>query len=278
MNAAAVAPPVATSKIVTGTASILAMPPSARPAGTSAPSPHASRARNKSPAALPAASRRPCPARQGSGTAPPPRRCRLNRLPNCWELMSRTRVMRTVSRPWQPVSSEPIWHCGTAAPILHNRFERPLGGKPPSGAEGRYYEPDKLAAHAGCHAQRVASSAGHDRYRTRLAGPLPGLRPDPFVQRLPARQNGLRQCGAPLGLARADDAPPYFTILITGHIVVPLMLLVDRMSEPPIWEMIGDLRAADLVTGARLATPDQGRHGRADAQPEHAEKRLATRP
>lgn len=41
-------------------------------------------------------------------------------------------------------------------------------------------------------------------------------------------------CGAPLGLARADDAPPYFTILLTGHIVVPLMLMVDRMALP-LW-------------------------------------------
>ncbi len=44
-------------------------------------------------------------------------------------------------------------------------------------------------------------------------------------------------CAAPLGLARADDAPPYFTILITGHIVVPLVFIVDRMGEPPIWVM-----------------------------------------
>jgi uncharacterized protein (DUF983 family) len=39
-------------------------------------------------------------------------------------------------------------------------------------------------------------------------------------------------CGAPLGLARADDAPPYFTILVTGHIVVPLLYVVDRMAAP----------------------------------------------
>jgi uncharacterized protein (DUF983 family) len=37
-----------------------------------------------------------------------------------------------------------------------------------------------------------------------------------------------RACHAPLGLARADDAPPYLTILITAHIVVPLMYVVDR--------------------------------------------------
>ncbi len=44
-------------------------------------------------------------------------------------------------------------------------------------------------------------------------------------------------CGAPLGRARADDAPPYFTILIVGHIVVPLMLLMERVGHPPDWEV-----------------------------------------
>lgn len=44
-------------------------------------------------------------------------------------------------------------------------------------------------------------------------------------------------CGAPLGSARADDAPPYFTILIVGHIIVPLILIWQRMSDPPTWLM-----------------------------------------
>ncbi len=43
------------------------------------------------------------------------------------------------------------------------------------------------------------------------------------------------QCGAPLGRVRADDVPPYFTILIVGHIVVPLMLMTDRQWTPPVW-------------------------------------------
>ena len=42
------------------------------------------------------------------------------------------------------------------------------------------------------------------------------------------------QCGAPLGLARADDAPPYFTILAVGHILVPLMIMVERSYDPPM--------------------------------------------
>jgi uncharacterized protein (DUF983 family) len=39
-------------------------------------------------------------------------------------------------------------------------------------------------------------------------------------------------CHAPLGLARADDAPPYFTILIVGHIVISAMLIMQKMDDP----------------------------------------------
>ncbi len=42
-------------------------------------------------------------------------------------------------------------------------------------------------------------------------------------------------CGAPLGSFRADDAPPYFTIFIVGHIVVIGMLMVEHAYRPPLW-------------------------------------------
>lgn len=42
-------------------------------------------------------------------------------------------------------------------------------------------------------------------------------------------------CATPLGKLRADDAPPYFTILLVGHIVVPSMLLLEQIAAPPIW-------------------------------------------
>ena len=42
-------------------------------------------------------------------------------------------------------------------------------------------------------------------------------------------------CGAPLGSIRADDAPPYFTILVVGHIIIPVMLLVERHADPSVW-------------------------------------------
>lgn len=42
-------------------------------------------------------------------------------------------------------------------------------------------------------------------------------------------------CGEELHHHRADDAPPYFTIMIVGHIIVPLMLWLEVAYVPPIW-------------------------------------------
>jgi uncharacterized protein (DUF983 family) len=42
-------------------------------------------------------------------------------------------------------------------------------------------------------------------------------------------------CHEELFHQRADDAPPYFVILITGHIVVPLALVVETELSPPYW-------------------------------------------
>lgn len=43
-------------------------------------------------------------------------------------------------------------------------------------------------------------------------------------------------CGTPLDVHRADDAPPYLTILVVGHIVGALMLLAETYDDSaPIW-------------------------------------------
>ena len=42
-------------------------------------------------------------------------------------------------------------------------------------------------------------------------------------------------CGTELFHQRADDAPPYFVTLITGHIVVPAALATEVAFAPPIW-------------------------------------------
>jgi uncharacterized protein (DUF983 family) len=42
-------------------------------------------------------------------------------------------------------------------------------------------------------------------------------------------------CGLDLAAFRSDDAPPYFTILIVGHIVLPAILMLERVVELPLW-------------------------------------------
>lgn len=47
-----------------------------------------------------------------------------------------------------------------------------------------------------------------------------------------------RECGhchAPLGRLRADDAPPYFTIFIVGHLLVPPVFWIEKAYQPPMW-------------------------------------------
>jgi uncharacterized protein (DUF983 family) len=46
-------------------------------------------------------------------------------------------------------------------------------------------------------------------------------------------------CGLELSGHRADDMPPYITLMIVGHVIVALILLVERNSEwPMLWHMV----------------------------------------
>jgi uncharacterized protein (DUF983 family) len=44
-------------------------------------------------------------------------------------------------------------------------------------------------------------------------------------------------CGTELYHHRADDGPAWATILITGHIMAPMMLIVFAALRPPGWQM-----------------------------------------
>ena len=67
-------------------------------------------------------------------------------------------------------------------------------------------------------------------------------------------------CGAPLSRIRADDAPPYFTIFVVAHIVVPLMLLVDRayhlgdLEQAAIWLPVTTVLCLTLLRPIKGAT------------------------
>ncbi len=43
------------------------------------------------------------------------------------------------------------------------------------------------------------------------------------------------RCGEELHHQRADDAPPYFTMLIVGHVVVAGIMTVERVYAPESW-------------------------------------------
>lgn len=68
-------------------------------------------------------------------------------------------------------------------------------------------------------------------------------------------------CSVDLSSYRADDAPPYVTIFIVGHIVVPAMLLLEQAAHPAAWvhmalwlplTLISTLALLPVVKGALL--------------------------
>ncbi len=65
-------------------------------------------------------------------------------------------------------------------------------------------------------------------------------------------------CAAPLGLARADDAPPYFTIFVVGHIVITGMLMLEKWESPPMWVQTAIWVPVTLILSLGLLQPIKG--------------------
>jgi uncharacterized protein (DUF983 family) len=42
-------------------------------------------------------------------------------------------------------------------------------------------------------------------------------------------------CGNDNGLYPSDDFPPYLTVFVTGHLVIPSFIWADLALEPPFW-------------------------------------------
>jgi uncharacterized protein (DUF983 family) len=42
-------------------------------------------------------------------------------------------------------------------------------------------------------------------------------------------------CNLPFEPMRSDDAPPYFTLFIVGHVVIGLYMLLWRLIPVPTW-------------------------------------------
>lgn len=65
-------------------------------------------------------------------------------------------------------------------------------------------------------------------------------------------------CGEDYSHARADDLPPYLTIIIVGHVVVPLVLLVEQTWSPADWVQFAIWIPTTLILTLALLQPIKG--------------------
>jgi uncharacterized protein (DUF983 family) len=87
-------------------------------------------------------------------------------------------------------------------------------------------------------------------------------------------------CGEELFHQRADDFPAYLVIVLVGHIVVPLLLLVETEYAPPLWLSAAVWPALTLALALAFIQPIKGAvvtiqwygkmHGFGEAQPGEA--------
>ncbi len=66
------------------------------------------------------------------------------------------------------------------------------------------------------------------------------------------------KCGEELYHQRADDAPPYAVIFVVGHIVVPLMVIVEELYRPPLGVHLALWLPLTLVLCLALLPPLKG--------------------
>ncbi len=59
-------------------------------------------------------------------------------------------------------------------------------------------------------------------------------------------------CGEQYGHFRADDAPPWMTIIVGGHILVPIVLAVERGFHPALWVQVAIWPATALLLALAL--------------------------
>ena len=65
-------------------------------------------------------------------------------------------------------------------------------------------------------------------------------------------------CGEDLSHQRADDAPPYFTIVVVGHVVVPIMTAVFLATELSVMTHLAIWLPLTLVMSLALLRPIKG--------------------
>jgi uncharacterized protein (DUF983 family) len=70
--------------------------------------------------------------------------------------------------------------------------------------------------------------------------------------------NACSACGLDFTPHRADDLPAYLVIVIVGHIVVPLVLLIETNYSPPVWLQLAIYLPLTLILSLLLLQPVKG--------------------
>ena len=65
-------------------------------------------------------------------------------------------------------------------------------------------------------------------------------------------------CNLQLSHHRADDAPPYFTMVIVGHVIVGLVLYAEMVYSPPVWLHMALWLPLTLIMSLALMRPIKG--------------------
>lgn len=65
-------------------------------------------------------------------------------------------------------------------------------------------------------------------------------------------------CGEELHHHRADDMPAYVLIVILGHVLVPLIVTVELLYQPPYWLYAAIWLPVTLLLGIGLLQPIKG--------------------
>ncbi len=65
-------------------------------------------------------------------------------------------------------------------------------------------------------------------------------------------------CAAPLGLIRADDAPPYFTVFIVAHVAIGSLVAMERLVLMPVATEMAIFLPGTLALTLLLIRPVKG--------------------
>jgi uncharacterized protein (DUF983 family) len=94
--------------------------------------------------------------------------------------------------------------------------------------------------------------------RRGLAGRCPHCNEGRLFGRFLKTVDACEACGEVVSHHRADDLPPYLTIMVVGHIIVPLALWIERGFQPEVWIQLAALLPLTLILTLLLIQPIKG--------------------